>query len=355
MEIGSEFYVDYANIDKVYPQKLPSWLKKYGEITFTNSGRGALRLIAQILKSKGLESIMVPSYICDSVILPILAEDFTIYYYDVDKEFKADEDKILRKKFDAIIVIDYFGLNTETISIKTLKKLKQQGVILIEDTTHSMFSKTLKRNFIDFYFGSIRKWFGLPSGAFIGSNQKYNIEKNILYKVEDRRLKALLLKNEYIKSGNETKEQFLNLFSEAENYLDNDSDYYRLSNLSKKIVLNVDEKKLIAKRRNNYQFLLQEIKKIKNEDLSIVFNYLNDDDVPLFFPIYHSNRDELRKFLTSKNIYCPVHWPIPEHIQGKDRKKSAYQYESIISLPVDQRYDIKAMKSIVEAIEQFND
>lgn len=209
MEIGSEFYIDYDEIKKDNNKKIPSWLSKYGEITFINSGRGALRLIIQILKSKGLKTIMVPSYICDSVILPILTEDFIVYFYDIDSEFKTDENSILQKEFDAIIIMDYFGLNTETISIETLKKLKQQGVILIEDTTHSMLKKTLKKNLIDFYFGSIRKWFGLPSGAFVGSDQKYQIENNIMSEVEDRRLQGLLLKGEYINSKSGDKEHFL--------------------------------------------------------------------------------------------------------------------------------------------------
>ena len=78
---------------------------------------------------------------------------------------------------------------------------------------------------------------------------------------------------------------------------------------------------------------------------------MKENDCPLFVPILVENRNELRKYLISKNIYCPVHWPISSLHKLSDEERYIYDHE--ISLVCDQRYNLEDMDYICECIKEF--
>ena len=62
-------------------------------------------------------------------------------------------------------------------------------------------------------------------------------------------------------------------------------------------------------------------------------------------------RDELKRYLISNNIYCPVHWPKSEYHKLNVETEKLYNQE--ISLVCDQRYSLDDMQNICKVILEF--
>lgn len=208
--------------------------------------------------------------------------------------------------------------------------------------------------------GSIRKWIGIPSGGFLAYNP--NINKNIFEeeKLQEntefsyKRLEALISKREYLRT-NEVGLKALSLsrFSEAENDLDLDYSPYCIDRLSASIINDVNEAALILKRKENFITLSEGIN--KNNNIQPLFENLSESICPMFFPILiKKDRSGVRNNLAKNHIYCPIHWPIPEQIDINNLNQTSNLYNSILSIPCDQRYGRIDMERIISVLESIH-
>ena len=62
-------------------------------------------------------------------------------------------------------------------------------------------------------------------------------------------------------------------------------------------------------------------------------------------------REQLKNYLISNNVFCPVHWPIPRGQQLTTHTARLYKQE--LSLICDQRYGLADMRRITEVVEEF--
>lgn len=350
MEIGSEFWIDENKLIHDC-NNMPSWLSRFGNVVLTTSGRGALSLFLDHVKPRN-KKVLLPSYICDSVILPFEIAGYELTYYDVDKNCRPiNIESIKNSNVGIFMHMGYFGFSTNNILSDTISSLKSESVIIIEDVTHTLFSEQHKPIESDFIIGSIRKWFGTPSGGFLASDK---ITKSKLIEAHNEfiniRRSSLHQKFEYMKSRNKSvKSTYLSGFNEAEQILDEDTKPYKIDCLSESIIKNLDYRQLQSARKRNYEFLLEHLSAING--IEVIFNDVAHDATPMFFPIYvKSNRDELRRKLIENEIYCPVHWPIPKQVNGYLNITTKNIYDSILSIPCDQRYQIKDMHRIKNVI-----
>lgn len=352
-EIGSEFWIDDNNLVEG-KNEMPLWLKRFGNIVLTTSGRGALSLLLDHVKPR-FKSVLLPSYICDSVILPFELAGYELTYYDVDEYLKPiDIDMIKISNVGIFLHMGYFGFSTNEILSDLISILKSESVIAIEDVTHTLFSQRNNPIESDFIIGSIRKWFGIPSGGFLASDKTMNfelIDANV--DLINTRRSSLNQKFEYMISGNESiKSAYLSGINRAEQILDEDVKAYKIDQQSETIIKNFDYKQLQSSRKRNYEFLLKHLSDV--DGIEVIFSDLGNDVTPIFFPIYvKSNRDELRRKLIENEIYCPIHWPIPKQVNGNLNIITKNIYESILSLPCDQRYQIEDMHRIINEIVSF--
>jgi len=345
-EIGSEFWLD--NIINVSNSNRKDWLTQFGEITLTASGRGAITLLLQQVKPK-YKTALLPSYICNSMILPFIEEGYYCYFYKINYDLSPDIESIdLSKKIGIFVHMGYYGFPTNANLSNVIEDFRSRSTIIIEDVTHTLFSKYDRNLQNDFYVGSIRKWLGVPSGGFLGSKELEikNIESTNDY-FSELRLQALLEKSEYIKTNdNELKLSFLDKFAIAEELLAKDLSPYQIDNISLNIINSLDINDLVNKRRSNFQFLSAEMTKFK--EIKPFFNELSNNICPIFYPIMiKEGRDYVQKELIKNRIYCPIHWPKPDQIENK----SLEIYNSILSIPCDQRYDVSDMKRILSILK----
>jgi len=266
-----------------------------------------------------------------------------------------DFESIYEYKNNGIFLhMGYYGFPTNTGLSDVVKYFKNESTIIVEDVTHTLFSKYPRYEENDYYFASIRKWVGLPSGGFIAS-PKRNIKKDNIKHNEtfaSIRKEALLLKASYIRSTNkELKSQYLDLFSKGENILNNDLKAYYIDSISKEIINTLDVKKIKEKRCKNFKILLEGLRDV--EYIESVFKGLTDDTCPLFYPVYiNKSRNEVQQKLKEKDIYCPIHWPIPKQIKYGQFKNAEKIYNKILSIPCDQRYGVEDMERIISVLRQ---
>jgi dTDP-4-amino-4,6-dideoxygalactose transaminase len=357
MEIGSEFWI--SNLPNKLLCNSPSWVSTWGDNILTSSGRGAISLLLEEVEKRNIYKVaLLPGYICNSVIEPFLRKGYTCYFYDINNNLEPDCENInrfLKEDLGIFLHMGYYGFPTNDKLSSQIMKFREKGTVVVEDLTHTLFSKHEGSQGSDYYIASLRKWTGIPSGGFLAS--KGNIEKRIRreqIKFSNLRKEALLLKGDYIKSGSlDLKERYLDKFREGEDILDEDLSCYSIDDISSTILEGLDAEDLRVRRKRNFMVLLQGIKGFKGKGIRPVFDELPDKVCPFFFPIYIENgRDEFKKKLINENIYCAVHWPLPPQLSSLKLPFSKSVYNRIISIPCDQRYDIKDMEKILYVINE---
>lgn len=350
-EIGSEFW-----IEKIPPASnialVPDWIKKFGNIVLTSSGRGALSLLLDEINPKH-KTALLPVYICDSVIKPFIKHGYNCYFYDIDTDLKIDLDSLQYNNIGIFLHMGYFGFDTNNNIVNYIRDLKENGAIIIEDITHTLFSDIKRYEENDYYIASLRKWFGLPSGGFVTLKESLNYNLKINSTFSDIRQEALQIKSLYMKYNDNTlKEKFLDLFKKAEEILEDDMAPYLIDQISESLLYSVNINELIEKRQANFNVLDNGLRNTCY--IEPVFRNINDSICPFFYPIYIKNRERVKKELIKRNIYCPVHWPIPYNIDTMDfQYKSKFIYQNILSIPCDQRYDNKDMITIIDTIKEL--
>lgn len=347
MEIGSEFWINLNDNVRINTE-IPKWLSRFGEIVLTASGRSAISLILDQI-SPICKVALLPSYICQSVIKPFEVAGFELIYYDLDESFAPQLNQFTGDNIGVFLHMGYFGFQTNENLSEVIRRFKSQSVIIVEDVTQTLFNAHKMEIENDFVFGSIRKWFGLPSGGFAAAVNK-SINSTIpeppteLIKL---RLRSLNLKYSYIQNPNSSlKEEYLAGFISAEQMFDEDNGIYRMDSISEQIIRAVDTNYLINKRVRNFEYLLKKF--ITMDGIKPIFDSISENTCPFFFPVLVCNdRDRLKARLIENQIYCPIHWPIPEQIKNNISSGMMKLYDSILSIPCDQRYNFSDMERIV--------
>lgn len=320
--------------------------------TYLLSGRTALEfIIRDILKNYNIKSVLIPSYCCYTMIEPFVRNNISVRFYDVyfDENNGLSVEIPTAQKNEIFYYMTYFGFN-HLMGIDT-NKIKEDFEVIIQDKTHSWL--TGNDCHADYNYVSCRKWTGVDAIAFANKKkgvfsefpQKINVEYSNIRK------KAFSKKRDYIEFGIGNKQEFLDLFEEAEEMLENDYVGYKSNLETVATLLQLDTAEIAKKRQQNAQILIDGLYGI--QEMRLMFNSINDDEVPLFVPVLlRENRMELRKYLIDNKIYCPIHWPKSEYHKGITLRADKL-YDQELSLICDQRYDSDDMNRIVECIREF--
>ena len=337
-EIGSEFW-NVPSIEKentVFPKKTQWFL----------SGRSALQAIVKELTKQGKKTVAMPSWCCYSMVKPFIDAGMVVQFYPVYVK-QGHLVKDIDYNSDILFLIDFFGYTDEAPDVRAYNGM------VIRDVTHSIFSKSY--NDADYYFGSLRKWCGFWTGGFAWAKDNQQFE------VVDRddkgyillRKKAMELKDFYInrlpdKNGNLINDKgYLSVYEDAEEILE-DIGIAAASERDIKYAKKLDVGFMKTQRRKNAKVLMQTFAD------QLIFPTLYEKDCPLFVPILvpKGKRNELRRYLIQRDIYCPVHWPVSRY-HNLQKGPVTELYENELSLVCDQRYTEQDIFRMVEAIHKF--
>lgn len=351
-EIGSEFWLlDLPDC----PNKNFFSVENYKNQILTGAGRSAIRIILSDIESRVCcKKALLPGFICDSVIQTFQDFGYECFFYDISKDLSPSLDVKNIKRWGVFFHLGYFGFQTNAGLIDYLKKQRENNVIIIEDITHTLYSKKIDFE-SDYYVASLRKWLGIPGGGWLAS--RFPIEQPRLKETEPNysilRKEALMLKGRYFLSKNhKLKQEFLNKFALAEKMLEEELEPHSIDPASSSILSKMDISSLKRHRRTNFSYLLDGFR--DGSVCTPVFSFLPPDVVPLFFPVYVlDGRDRLRNYLSANKVYCPIHWPKPKMVDVRLLTTAKFIYDNILSIPCDQRYTIINMERIIYVLKKY--
>lgn len=351
-EIGSNFYnFEFSdNIENIW------WWETTFNFQYFKSGRNAIKALARLLK-KTSKRVLLPDYTCETVIEPFLDEGWEYDFYSITTDLSIDytvfKKQIKFFKPSLILIHDYFGIPHK--NKKELFNLAHRlNCLVVEDLT-SCFLNPFVDNGADYYLASFRKFFAIPDGGVLASKKTkicFDIE-DCDEKLEKIAIEACKLKQKYFdKNDKDIKEQFRDKYKELQKELAFNSKLISASPKSIEIIKGLEIDKIKKKRRQNYMYLLNILKRISF--VHPVYSELGKTDVPLFMPvIIDCSRKELQDFLAEYGIYCPIIWPKSKYITTYFAS-SFYLYEHMLCIPIDQRYGEKDMLYICERFKEWN-
>lgn len=333
-EIGSEFWdVPVANRSTQFFRESVQWFL---------SGRSALQSIIRDLH--GCRTVAMPSWCCDSMIIPFARAGIEVCFYPVYWQDGLIQE--IRTDCDALFLMDYFGYTGPRPDLNGYR-----GVV-IRDVTHSIFSA--EYDDADYCFGSLRKWCGVWTGGYARAKDRHPLPAD---SPDDGgytalRKRAMELKRSYLTDGTDRNgdrtadKRYLKVFAEAEELLER-AGMLPAAKCDVELAERLDVEMIRTRRRNNAAVLRSALPDW------LVFPELSDLDCPMFVPVLvpGGQRDALRRFLIQAEIYCPVHWPVSEYHRLDERER--FLYDNELSLVCDQRYSEDDMYRITETINQF--
>ncbi len=346
MEIGSEMQLNLSEYDGVCEDNIFEYLNEF-ETLYLDSGRSAIYVLSRSLP-KG--KVIVPSYICKSVIDSFV--DREMAFYDLNMDFSINKESIYEcleaEKPRILFMMNYWGRGVYSSVQEDLKQYcGKNDIIIIEDTTHSIFSNN---NAIgDYCVCSIRKWAPFPVGGILYSKSRLpalccEVKKG----VSESKMIGMLLKQLYINDHSyKCNSIYRKIFNDDNERLQKQECAYYLPAFSRFVMERTSVNKIRNIRMKNAK-LLEEYLLYSNVKPIIHFEA---NQVPFTYPVLVDRRDELRTFLSRNGVFCAIHWPLEEHKQLNEINK--YINNHIISLNIDQRYCELHMKRITELIDSF--
>lgn len=320
----------------------------FRELNWISSGRAAFYNILKKYKKKGYKKVYLPAYICDSLIWPVKKLGLKITFYALDKNLNIKDEF---KGNAIILIIHFFGKRIK--NIEKIKKDIPKNSKIIEDYTHIFLNQNLfnKKN-KDKIFFSMRKHFGFISGAYHNEKTKKLINNNKLLTIYKNSQEILNVKFNYLKKHNynlKTENTYLKKIKFNDHLISLNTSNYQIPDLIKNFNNNLDIEIIRQKRKKNWKTLYQLIK----NKVECFHSDFRDGDIPFGFIIKVKNRDVIKRKLKNANIFAPIHWEWPTNINKKKFNNLYELSESILTLPIDQRYDISHMELLAKKLKKI--
>lgn len=315
-EIGGYFGLDLPNYGDLYPDAI-----KF------QSGRAAIRAV---LECNGITRVMMPAYICDSIIKSAVDAGVEVEIYDLDELlYPKNLPRVLPDQC-AFIYVNYFGLCQQNIS-QLLDELP--GDRLIIDNSHALFA-THSDALATIY--SPRKFVGLPDGGLLRASPLLRITPPM---EEDResfeRMRYLLTRMAY-----SAREGYAD-FEKARNSL-RDTSPLAMSRLTQRLMKSIRWDQVIERRRENYTVMARMMDAINDTHWT-----LGENDVPLCYPLTlrgcEINKTKIE--LAALNVFTATYWPdaLP---RIKANTIEAALINETLFLPIDQRLEYAQVEAV---------
>lgn len=306
---------------------------------FLAGGQSAILYILNNLNIEKHECILLPSYICPSMLYHFKYLGINYRFYKINTNLSIDHQDLIRLSkcynVKAIFFINYFGFYQTQNTIRLLEKFQKQGIQLIEDAVQMLWYR--KQEFIGNYvFNSYRKFLPIDGSIVLCNRQEgyEHLEDDYDHLIYQARTK----KTEFINNNKGCEEEYLDLFEKAEKAYYKRIEIKRITKESKNLLNKIDIELIGKIRLENYNYLYNHL--IDKEKLKILYNNSNiKTNIPIGMPILTNNRDYIRTKLREYKIFCPVHWDLTKEVWVNDYPNSLYISKHILTIPIDHRYD----------------
>jgi len=332
MFVGGEFYYDvqWNTANRTLSTE---------NMDFLNGGTACLIVISDYLIDHGINRMLLPSYLCPSIVNILEQNGVECSYYQVNRDLSIDLDDLSSQLTNdqAVYFINYFGFTHPSTTQDFFKTIQQKGVIIIEDNAQAGFTSN---PIGDFVLNSMRKLVPFDGGYLISEHDM----QPYLRRYHDRPNRRLPVIREYRKKlysylieGNGKYEKLVDLFNSSEQFYDIDRTVLG-DILEREKIEHLDWVGIKQARRENYRYLLASLVNIP--EISVIFPNLPEAIMPLGLPVYINgvSRDRVNEELGNSEIGLSIHW---DELLNDPRTNSNHMAvemaKNMLTLTIDQR------------------
>lgn len=322
IEIGGYFGLDLPDFGNYFPDML-----KY------QSARAALRAVLEHVK---VSTLLLPAYICNSVIQAVVDAGVKPEFYYLDEHFFPKN--LPNKNADSyLLYVNYFALNDYNVS-KLLDFWPKNQLII--DNSQALFAQPTDA-IATIY--SPRKFLGVPDGGMLYAPSLLMVEPDEEDTGSIDRMRHLLLRAGY--SAQSGYSDYL-----ASEQALQKTKPLAMSQITRRLLRSVDLQIVKTKRRENFQIF---------SDKFSLFNPIDQrlglHAVPLCYPLVLTgfNVKCMKMDLIKNDIFIPTYWP--EVLSRVD--DGCFENNLVsnsLSLPCDQRYSEVEMNRIIVTIDKMH-
>ena len=319
----------------------------------TSSCTDALEMCAILSNIKPGDEVIVPSFTFVSTANAFELRGAKIKFADSEDHNPNISIKSLKKlvsyKTKCVVIVHYAGFACDLDEILKLKK--KYNFILIEDSAHAINMK-YKNKFLGsigdlstFSFHQTKNITCGEGGLLVINNKKFLNRAKIIWEKgtnRDKFKKGFVKKYEWVDIGS--------------SFLPSDI----TASLLYSQLLNLE--KIQRKRFEIWNIYYDLLKKNKNINISKSFNKKNHN-AHMFYITTKSKkeRDQLKKFLLSKNIFCNEHYNClhlskyyRQNYNLKTEYNNALKFEkTLLRLPIHYSLIKKDIRFVVKTIQEF--
>lgn len=289
-----------------------------------NTGRNCLEYI---LRARRYSKVYIPYYTCEVILEPFHKLTVNYEFYHINQDFEIADD-IQLKAGEALLYTNYYGLKQRYVE----RLASHYGKQLIVDNTQAFYDKPVKG--IDTFY-TCRKFFGVPDGAYLYTDQLLDDE---FEQDESYERMTFLLKR--IDLGAEAgyadfREQSRLLVGQP---------IKRMSKLTERLMQSIDYQWVAKRRRENFELLHQSL-----EGSNQYHAQLPADAVPMVYP-YLTDQKGLHDHLINNKVFIARYWPNVLDWASVGSMEHLFTQE-LLPLPIDQRYRREEANRIIRIIK----
>lgn len=338
-EIGSDF--PSLSLPVLEEKSRPPWERDGEETLYTETGRQALTITRRVLDRRGVNQILVPAYLCESMVEPFRLRGWRIGALETSRELALRRGGEYWNRLcesgprTAVLLASYFGFSPTEEHIALAEEARANGAYVIEDETHRPFTSGGVK--ADLTFSSLRKLLPLADGAYVQGDPDVLAEIEALGHAEGERWIAMDLKRDAA-----DPKEYRAAMIKANQRIEEQGRLFRASERTLDTLERLPYGPFAQRRCENAHVLRAGlvrvgISSLSNSEAPVPSHLVAVVDAPLV----------VQKRLASEGIYCPIHWPpVP------DLAAEAPWRSDLLSLPVDHRYGSVDMERIVAVLEE---
>lgn len=320
------------------------------KIFYTFGAHSSLLAIIDNLQIKSGQFVLLPSYLCESILISFKQRSVQYQFYSVDINLRPDFDDI-DKKLNvgacAILFIDYMGCSHYDTVKQHQSKYLQRNISIIQDAVQSVLLDN-KLLYGDYVINSFRKTTGVEGGILLskkpmsityakGSNFQF-----LFFKRSGQFFRFL-----HINFPSIFPTWFLLCFRKAESFYYK-SKIYKLPSFNRFFLSRIDFCAL-------HEVHLTINSLLRKKWASFQPSHLNQNNLgTLGFFMLTQKRDVIVKALAEEAIYCPIHWKLPKEVSKEIFISSWQLSEHALTVPFAFPLNI-SIKLIEERVNRILD
>jgi hypothetical protein len=295
------------------------------------------------LQIKKENKILIPNYVCKSLLTPIIKLNINYSFYNIKDDFTFNLSEIKCKALakDYLLVIHYFG-QPQNINL-ILNFCKKNKIKLIEDNAHGYSGKfrgKLLGTFGTIGFSSPRKFLNTDSGGVLFYKKKiissklnkyYSSKFYILKKILKKIPFYLYFKNRFYNQSN----FYFKRMTKLEDSLIN----YSADINSNNLIRNTNWNLIGDIRRKRWKKV---VKILKKKNCTPVWRSPVMDTCPWLVPFYTKDmfcRDQIIKWGVDNSIKI-ITWPnLPRFNLKEDTENCQLRWEKLFCIELDSSID----------------